>query len=52
MKAACIQMITSLCSKQENVKRALSLAEDAVSKDAELLVFPEVFSTGFCYDHI
>ncbi|MGB9929430.1 MAG: carbon-nitrogen hydrolase family protein [Methanosarcina sp.] len=52
MKAACIQMNISLCSKQENLKHALSLAEEAVSKGAELLAFPEVFSTGFCYDHI
>ncbi|AKB16975.1 MULTISPECIES: carbon-nitrogen hydrolase family protein [unclassified Methanosarcina] len=52
MKAACIQMNISLCSKQENLERALSLAEEAVSKEADLLVFPEVFSTGFCYDHI
>jgi len=52
MKAACIQMNISLCSKQENLERALSLAEEAVSKEAELLVYPEVFSTGFCYDRI
>jgi predicted amidohydrolase len=52
MKAACIQMNISLCSKQENLERALSLAEEAVSREAELLVYPEVFSTGFCYDHI
>lgn len=52
MKAACIQMNISLCSKEENLERALSLAEEAVSKEAELLAFPEVFSTGFCYDRI
>ncbi|WP_410508176.1 nitrilase-related carbon-nitrogen hydrolase [Methanosarcina hadiensis] len=52
IKAACIQMDISLCSKNENLERALTLAEEAVSKEAELLVFPEVFSTGFCYDHI
>lgn len=52
MKAACIQMNVSLCSKHENLERALSLAEEAVSKGAELLVFPEVFSTGFCYERI
>ena len=52
MKAACIQMNISLNSKHENLEHALSMAEEAVSKEAELLVFPEVFSTGFCYDHI
>ncbi len=45
-------MNISLCSKHENLERALFLAEEAVSKEAELLVFPEVFSTGFCYDRI
>jgi len=52
MKVACIQMNISLCSKHENIERALNLAEEAVSKGAELLVFPEVFSTGFCYERI
>lgn len=52
IKVACVQMNISLCSKLENLERALLLAEEAVSKEAELLVFPEVFSTGFCYDHI
>ena len=49
---ACIQMNISPCSKHENLDHALSLAEEAVSKEAELLVFPEVFSTGFCYERI
>ncbi len=52
MKIACIQMNISLCSIQENLERALSLAEDAVSREAEMIVFPEVFSTGFCYSRI
>lgn len=52
MKIACIQMNVSVCSKHENLERALSMAEEAVSKGAELLVYPEVFSTGFCYDRI
>jgi predicted amidohydrolase len=28
------------------------MANDAVSDGADILVFPEVFSTGFCYDEI
>lgn len=52
MKIACIQMDISLCSKQDNFERALFLADDAVSRGAEMLVFPEVFSTGFCYGQI
>lgn len=45
-------MNVSVCSKHENLERALLMAEEAVSKEAELLVFPEVFSTGFCYERI
>nr|WP_321497460.1 nitrilase-related carbon-nitrogen hydrolase [uncultured Methanolobus sp.] len=52
IKAACIQMSISDCNKQSNVEKALSMAKAAVSAGAELLVFPEVFSTGFCYDKI
>ncbi|MDD2438647.1 MAG: carbon-nitrogen family hydrolase [Methanosarcinaceae archaeon] len=52
MKVACIQMEISLCSKEENLKRAFTLAKKAILKGAEILVFPEVFLTGFCYAHI
>ncbi|TQD25160.1 nitrilase-related carbon-nitrogen hydrolase [Methanolobus vulcani] len=52
IKAACIQMSISDCNKQSNIEKALAMAKDAVSAGAELLVFPEVFSTGFCYDNI
>jgi len=50
MKVACIQMDVLHCKKQENLENALYMALDAVMKGAELIVFPEVFSTGFCYD--
>lgn len=39
------------CRKQENLEKALYMALKAVDKGAELIVFPEVFSTGFCYEH-
>ncbi len=45
-------MNVSVCSKHDNLHHALQMAEEAVSREAELLVFPEVFSTGFCYDRI
>lgn len=38
------------CSKDENIERALMMAEKARGKGAKLIVLPEVFSTGFCYD--
>ena len=52
MKAACIQMDIHHCKKQTNIDHALSMARKAVAKGAELIVLPEVFSTGFCYDNI
>ncbi len=51
MKVACIQMDVLHCKKQENIEKALCMALEAVMKGAELIVFPEVFSTGFCYDN-
>lgn len=52
MKVACVQMDVLLCKKQENLEKALHLALKAVTKGAEIIVLPEVFSTGFCYEKI
>jgi len=52
MKVACIQMDVLHCKKQENLEKALYMALKAVEKGAELIVFPEVFSTGFCYENL
>ncbi|MDK2825760.1 MAG: hypothetical protein PWQ63_532 [Methanolobus sp.] len=52
IKVACIQMSISDCNKLCNIEKALAMAKDAASTGSELLVFPEVFSTGFCYDNI
>jgi predicted amidohydrolase len=47
---ACVQMDVCLCHKEENLLKAVSMAERAISKGAQLIVLPEVFSTGFCYE--
>lgn len=52
MKVACIQMDVLHCKKQENLENALYMALEAVEKGVELVVFPEVFSTGFCYENL
>ncbi|HWR24803.1 MAG TPA: nitrilase-related carbon-nitrogen hydrolase [Methanosarcina sp.] len=52
MKVACIQMDVLHCRKQENLEKALHMAHKAVKKEAEIIVFPEVFSTGFCYENL
>lgn len=51
MKVACVQMDVLHCRKQKNLEKALYMALEAVNKGAELIVLPEVFSTGFCYEH-
>ena len=58
MKVACIQMDVKNCDNTTgeadiigmNLQRAMDHIHDAVDKGAELIVLPEVFSTGFCYD--
>lgn len=52
MRAACLQMTVQLCDKESNIATALNLLDRARNRGAELIVLPEVFSTGFCYDHI
>ncbi len=49
MIVACIQLQIRLCKKDGNLGRALSMATEAVEKGAEILAFPELFLTGFCY---
>ncbi|AKB25690.1 Carbon-nitrogen hydrolase [Methanosarcina sp. MTP4] len=50
MKVACVQMDVQQCMKQKNLNKALSMAVEAAENGAELIVLPEVFSTGFCYE--
>jgi predicted amidohydrolase len=52
MRIACVQMDILHCRKQENLEKALHMALKAVTKGAEIIVFPEVFSTGFCYEEL
>jgi predicted amidohydrolase len=49
---ACIQMDVRLCHTGENLLKAVSMAEQAISEGARLIILPEVFSTGFCYERM
>lgn len=40
------------CSKVDNLTKALAMAEKALVCGADIIVLPEVFSTGFCYEGI
>lgn len=50
MNVACIQMEVVHCSKADNLAKAVEMAEEAVISGADLIVLPEVFTTGFCYE--
>jgi predicted amidohydrolase len=50
MRAACLQQSIVPCQPQENLSRALHLAGTALAQRASVLVFPELFLTGFCYE--
>ncbi|ADE36241.1 nitrilase-related carbon-nitrogen hydrolase [Methanohalophilus mahii] len=52
VKVACIQMDVEHCNKKTNIERALARADRALTMGAEIIVFPEVFSTGFCYEQM
>ncbi|AEH60707.1 Nitrilase/cyanide hydratase and apolipoprotein N-acyltransferase [Methanosalsum zhilinae DSM 4017] len=52
IRVSCIQMDISYCNKKENLQKAFLMADSAVSKGADIIVLPEVFSTGFCYERI
>jgi predicted amidohydrolase len=47
LHAALLQMDCVLGDKTKNLTNALSLADQAVSKNADLLVLPELFNTGY-----
>ncbi len=49
MRAACLQLRVELCRQEDNIARALELGGAALSRGADILVFPELFMTGFCY---
>ncbi|MBN2110479.1 MAG: carbon-nitrogen family hydrolase [Methanosarcinaceae archaeon] len=52
MRVACIQTDICLCHKEKNIEKALSMVSQAASEGASIIVLPEVFSTGFCYEHM
>jgi predicted amidohydrolase len=50
MRAACLQQQVEPCKTEENLSRALQMAGAALAKGAQILVLPELFLTGFCYE--
>ncbi|MHC1630813.1 MAG: nitrilase-related carbon-nitrogen hydrolase [Methanotrichaceae archaeon] len=50
MLVACIQLKIQSCQKENNLCHAMLMTEKAVDQGAEIIVLPELFLTGFCYD--
>ena len=50
MLAACLQLSVEPCLLEDNLTRALQMADSALARGARILVFPELFLTGFCYE--
>jgi predicted amidohydrolase len=51
MRAACLQLHIKPCQLEDNIHRALQMASLALHRGAEILVYPELFLTGFCYEN-
>ncbi|HPW72956.1 MAG: nitrilase [Methanothrix sp.] len=52
MRAALLQQTVLPCRKSENLSHALLLARTALAEGAKILVYPELFLTGFCYEPV
>jgi predicted amidohydrolase len=51
MRAACLQLRVAPCNREKNLCRALEMAREALRREADILVYPELFLTGFCYEN-
>lgn len=49
MKVAVVEMPTVLAQVEQNMKTAENYIEKAAKEGAELIVFPEFFTTGFAF---
>lgn len=50
MRAALLQQEIKPCEIEANLAKALNLSQLALAAGAEILVYPELFLTGFCYE--
>ncbi len=50
MRAACVQLSVKPCDIYANKRHALELSSQAIDEGAELVVLPELFMSGFCYE--
>lgn len=50
VKVAAVQMRSIPYDVEENIRKAESLARQAAAQGARVVVLPELFNTGYCYD--
>lgn len=50
LRVAAVQMNAAPYEVEKNLRRAEGLIEQAVAQSARVIVLPELFSTGYCYD--
>lgn len=49
-RVACAQMDIALGNKETNLERAVQMVKKAASNKVDLIVLPELFTTGYCLD--
>lgn len=49
-RIACAQMDVALGNKKQNLEHAAEIMKEAASRKVDLIVFPELFTTGYCLD--
>jgi predicted amidohydrolase len=52
IKVAAIQMDVNPAPKEERIERAHRLVDEAARSDAQLVVLPELFNTGYAYNDL
>ncbi len=49
-RVACAQTDIALGNKEKNLEMAVQMVNAAAQRDVDVLVFPELFTTGYCLD--
>jgi omega-amidase len=49
-RVACAQMDIALGNKEANLETAVQMVKEAASRKVDLIVLPELFTTGYCLD--
>ena len=50
LRIGCAQMDIALGNKKTNLETAVQMVKDAANRQVDVLVLPELFTTGYCLD--